>query len=239
MRNRRHHRPARHLCGSRQPGVLDARAQRRRASPHSAEHRRVRHGRHQCQPGAWDGAFATAPFGGCIARPGSRRERIHFWAGSRDTIVERNVIIDCARGVGFGPDVGASSRRYVDDPYPGIEPLGHYDGIIRNNFIFASAPQFDTGIELAQAHGSKIFTIRSSTRPPRIRPSTTDLPTPRWTSATTSSFGSPRGIKARPHNPTTWRRSAANCSLTLQAAIFTSQAPQLGHRSRRGPRGRW
>jgi hypothetical protein len=88
---------------------------------------------------------------------GVAQHAIHFSGGSRDTVVERNVIIDCARGIGFGQDVGASGRRYADDPYPGIEPIGHYDGIIRNNFIFASATQFDTGIELAQARGSKIY----------------------------------------------------------------------------------
>jgi hypothetical protein len=88
---------------------------------------------------------------------GVAQHAVHFGAGSRDTMIERNVIVDCARGVGFGSEGDASSRRYSDDPYPGIEPIGHYDGIIRNNFIFASAPQFDTGIELVQARGSKIF----------------------------------------------------------------------------------
>ncbi len=88
---------------------------------------------------------------------GVAQHAVHFWAGSRDTLIERNVIDDCARGIGLGGDVGAPARLYLDDPYPGIEPIGHYGGMIRNNFVFASVAQFDTGIELSQAYGVKVF----------------------------------------------------------------------------------
>lgn len=81
---------------------------------------------------------------------------IHFWNGARDTLVERNTIIDCARGVGFGLLESGVSRQYADNPYPGLY-VGHYDGIIRNNFISAVIPAFDTGIELDQARGTKVF----------------------------------------------------------------------------------
>lgn len=87
---------------------------------------------------------------------GVAQHAIHFWAGSRDTLVERNTVVDCARGVGFGGDP-AGSRSYEDDPYPGVQPLWHFAGIIRNNLIFAKVAQFDTGIELAQARGTKVF----------------------------------------------------------------------------------
>lgn len=80
---------------------------------------------------------------------------IHFWNGSRDTIVERNTIIDCARGIGFGLTESGVSRTYPDDPYPGLY-VGHYDGLIRNNFVAANIGGFDTGIELAQARGTKV-----------------------------------------------------------------------------------
>lgn len=88
---------------------------------------------------------------------------VHLWTGSRDTVVERNVLIDNARGVGFGLMESASGRTYDDNPCPGATGyVGHFDGIIRNNFIFAgrdalftSQYGFDCGICLWQACGAK------------------------------------------------------------------------------------
>jgi len=92
---------------------------------------------------------------------------IHFWTGSRDTLVEQNVIIDCARGVGFGlGDQGG--RTYMPDPYPNIAPIGHFDGIIRNNVIWATTAWFDTGISLEQAHGVKVFHNTVVSNPPQM-----------------------------------------------------------------------
>ena len=89
---------------------------------------------------------------------------VHFWRSSRDTVVEENVIVDCARGVGFGLDATGGSRVYPDDPYPGLAEKGHIDGVIRNNFIaaddpalFASQFGFDAGVALAQAPGSGVY----------------------------------------------------------------------------------
>lgn len=89
---------------------------------------------------------------------------VHFWRSSRDTLVEQNVILDCARGVGFGlTERGGGDRTYPDDPYPGVPNKGHIDGVIRNNFIaasnaglFGSQFGFDTGIGLEQAHGVQV-----------------------------------------------------------------------------------
>jgi hypothetical protein len=93
------------------------------------------------------------------AGEGLAEHAIHFWVSGRDTLVENNTIIDCARGIGFG--LGATgngfTRVYADDPYPGVGYVGHYDGIIRNNVIWASTPFFDTGISLEQAMGARVL----------------------------------------------------------------------------------
>ena len=99
---------------------------------------------------------------------------IHFWQCCRDTLVEENVIVDCARGVGFGLSQTGSCRTYPDDPYPAAGFKDHIDGIIRNNFVAASdtdlltSPDgFDTGIAVTQAYGAKIVhNSVASTSPP-------------------------------------------------------------------------
>lgn len=90
------------------------------------------------------------------AGEGLAEHAIHFWVGSRDTLVERNVIVDCARGIGFGLVESGATRDYPDHPAPGLF-VGHYDGIIRNNAIFAAIAYYDTGIELDQARGSLVL----------------------------------------------------------------------------------
>jgi hypothetical protein len=101
---------------------------------------------------------------------------IHLWRGCRDTIVERNVMRDNARGVGFGLEADGSARTYPDDPCPGA-PVGyveHYGGVIRNNFVFAGQSDlfasdcgFDCGICLWQACGARALhnTVASTQAP--------------------------------------------------------------------------
>ena len=89
---------------------------------------------------------------------GLAEHAVHFWSASRDTLVENNRIIGCARGVGFGLSESGNVRDYDDDPYPEVEGyIGHYDGLIRNNIIFADHEWYDTGIELAQARGARVY----------------------------------------------------------------------------------
>ncbi|MEE4273124.1 MAG: right-handed parallel beta-helix repeat-containing protein [Thermoanaerobaculales bacterium] len=74
---------------------------------------------------------------------------IHMWRLCEDTVVEENLVIDCARGIGFGLGSG-------DD--------GHLGGVIRNNFVAAGDPDlfasqfgFDSGIVLWGAEGARVY----------------------------------------------------------------------------------
>jgi len=96
---------------------------------------------------------------------GLAEHAIHLWRGSRDTIVERNTMTNNARGVGFGLASSGSARVYNDNacPQSSDKYVGHYNGIIRNNFIYAnsqslmnSASGFDCGICLWSACGAKV-----------------------------------------------------------------------------------
>ncbi|HQF22943.1 MAG TPA: hypothetical protein PL065_05755, partial [Polyangiaceae bacterium] len=91
---------------------------------------------------------------------GLAEHAIHFWRGCRDTMVERNVLVDNARGVGLGMATSGSARTYPDNPCPaaGGAYVDHYGGIVRNNFIVGKRPElfssqdgFDTGIGLWSA----------------------------------------------------------------------------------------
>lgn len=104
-------------------------------------------------------------FEGFWCDEGLSEHAVHFWNSGRDTVVERNVIVDCARGIGFGlGETGnGTSRDYGDDPCPGATFLGHIDGVIRNNTVlgadpamFASQYGFDSGISLEQACGTEV-----------------------------------------------------------------------------------
>lgn len=74
---------------------------------------------------------------------------IHFSDGARDTVVERNVVADSYRGIGFGNDYGAAgdveARHYDDDPCtPGVFK-GHIGGVVRNNMIWIGDSRVATG----------------------------------------------------------------------------------------------
>ncbi|MFZ5915545.1 MAG: hypothetical protein ACOYZ7_01255 [Chloroflexota bacterium] len=101
---------------------------------------------------------------------------IHFWRACRDTVVERNVLRENARGIGFGLATTGDARIYPDNPCPGADGgyVDHYDGIIRNNFVFASQSElfaseygFDCGICLWQACGAQaVHNTVASTQAP-------------------------------------------------------------------------
>jgi hypothetical protein len=102
---------------------------------------------------------------GFWCQQGLSEHALHFWSGCRDTLVERNVLVDNARGIGFGLAASGSARTYPDNPCPGADGgyVDHYGGIIRNNSIFASRDLlfssqsgFDCGICLWQACGAVV-----------------------------------------------------------------------------------
>ena len=62
---------------------------------------------------------------------------IHFWSGSQNTLVEKNIIVNCDRGIGFG-----------------LGSRGHSGGVIRNNMVHTSR---DVGIGLESARSVQVY----------------------------------------------------------------------------------
>lgn len=68
---------------------------------------------------------------------------VHFWDESANNTVERNLIINCDRGIGYGMDARGNSA-----------------GIIRNNMIYHSAGNgsfADTGIALIESPNTQVY----------------------------------------------------------------------------------
>lgn len=68
---------------------------------------------------------------------------IHFWNGSADNLVERNLIINCDRGIGFGLDGRPNSG-----------------GIIRNNMIYhagQTGQYMSAGISIIESPGTRVY----------------------------------------------------------------------------------
>jgi hypothetical protein len=83
--------------------------------------------------------FSDNVFRNIRGRNGGGRAAIFIWVRSRHILVERNLIVDCDRGVAFGNPGGATAD------LAGADRFHVSNGIIRNNFI-AGGP--DCGIEL-------------------------------------------------------------------------------------------
>lgn len=68
---------------------------------------------------------------------------IHFWNSSADNLVEKNLIVNCDRGIGFGLDGRPNSA-----------------GIIRNNMIYHAdngAPYADAPIALTESRDTQVY----------------------------------------------------------------------------------
>jgi hypothetical protein len=68
---------------------------------------------------------------------------IHFWRRASRTLVENNLIVNCARAIGFGLAADANDA--------------HTRGVIRRNAIVGDIPQYDSGIEIANASDVRVL----------------------------------------------------------------------------------
>jgi hypothetical protein len=123
------------------------------------------HIRNNCYTGGLDAHAATGwlvrrnRIEGFWCDDGLSEHGIHMWRQCHGSVVEDNVVLDCARGIGFGLGPGAD---------------GHTGGIIRNNFVaagdpglFASPDGFDSGISLWGADDAvAVHNSVASTQPP-------------------------------------------------------------------------
>jgi hypothetical protein len=123
------------------------------------------HIRNNCYTGGLDAHEATGwvvrrnRIEGFWCDDGLSEHGIHMWRQCADSLIEENLILDCARGIGFGLGSGAD---------------GHTRGIIRNNFVaagdtglFASPSGFDSGISLWGADDAEVYhnTVASTQAP--------------------------------------------------------------------------
>jgi parallel beta-helix repeat protein len=86
----------------------------------------------------------------------------HLWRNVKDTVVERNILINNARGIGFGLSAGAGKRDYLPEDLDGtsfdrsdIESIG---GIIRNNVIYSDIGKWaDSAIALENSYNAEVY----------------------------------------------------------------------------------
>lgn len=76
---------------------------------------------------------------------------ILFWVGSQGTIVERNLFLDCHRGIALG--LVAQNK---NNGQPDNIPSDHKGGIIRNNIVVNRNAWCDESIELNDCPGARI-----------------------------------------------------------------------------------
>jgi lysophospholipase L1-like esterase len=94
-----------------------------------------------------DWSFTDNIFRNINGRNGGGRAAIFVWVRSRNIVVERNVIVNCDRGISFG-NPGQSTANNNGEPLTYVA-----DGVIRNNIIVGGP---DCGIELWHANRIKV-----------------------------------------------------------------------------------
>jgi hypothetical protein len=95
-----------------------------------------------------DWTFSENVFRNIKGRHGGGRAAIFIWVRSRQVVVERNLIVNCDRGVAFG-NPGQSTANAAGERLAYVS-----DSVIRNNFIAGGS---DCGIELWHAERIKVF----------------------------------------------------------------------------------
>ena len=95
-----------------------------------------------------DWTFSDNVFRNIKGRHGGGRAAIFLWVRSRGVVVERNLILNCDRGVAFG-NPGQSTANLAGERLAYVT-----DGVIRNNFITGGP---DCGIELWYAERIKVL----------------------------------------------------------------------------------
>jgi hypothetical protein len=95
-----------------------------------------------------DWTFSDNVFRNIRGRNGGGRAAIFIWVRSRRVTVERNLIVNCDRGVAFG-NPGRSTANVA-----GEQPVYMSGAIIRNNFIVGGP---DCGVELWYAEHVKVY----------------------------------------------------------------------------------
>jgi hypothetical protein len=95
-----------------------------------------------------DWTFSDNVFRDIQGRNGGGRAAVFIWVRSRRVTVERNLIVNCDRGVAFG-NPGPSTANVAGERLAYVS-----GGVIRNNFIAGGA---DCGIELWHAEGIKVY----------------------------------------------------------------------------------
>jgi hypothetical protein len=91
--------------------------------------------------------FRDNTFKNIRGRNGGGRAAIFIWVRSRQIVVERNLILDCDRGISFG-NPGQST---ANEPGGALRYVS--EGVIQNNWIAGGA---DCGIELWHVEGIKV-----------------------------------------------------------------------------------
>lgn len=98
---------------------------------------------------ALDGwTFSDNVFRNIKGRNGGGRAALFIWVRSQRVVVERNLIVDCDRGVALGNPGQSTANR------AGERLVYVRDGIVRNNFIVGGP---DCGIELWYADDIKVY----------------------------------------------------------------------------------
>jgi plastocyanin len=76
-----------------------------------------------------------------------------FWRNSLDTVVERNLFVECDRAIALGLSAPDANSRDGETTYD------HQGGVIRNNMVWqpAGAPTADVGITVNYANNFAIY----------------------------------------------------------------------------------